>query len=85
MPEKEKREGVTRLQTLSVEKRKFIGQAIIDGLLSPDEVVPLPRYLQTGGNYDQRGAGDTNKQAEETIRRSRCRSSGNSPSGVSRI
>lgn len=57
MPGKEKTENAKRLETLSVERRKFIGQAIIDGLLSPDEVAPVPRYLQTGGNYDQTGSG----------------------------
>jgi len=57
MPEKEKTESAKRLETLSVERRKFIGQAIIDGLLSPGEVVTLTSYLQTGGNYDQTGGG----------------------------
>jgi hypothetical protein len=52
-----------RLETLSTARNKRIGQAIIDGLLTPQDVVSLPNaidndYNQTGnGNYTQR-AGD---------------------------
>jgi hypothetical protein len=50
-----------RLKTLSVEGRKLIGQAIIDGLLTPTAVVGLVAatdYSQSGGGYTQRGGGN---------------------------
>lgn len=51
-----------RLKTLSIEGRKLIGQAIIDGLLTPSSVGGLAAaqtdYSQNGGNYTQRGGGD---------------------------
>lgn len=50
-----------RLKTLSTEGRKLIGQAIIDGLLSPTGVIGLVAaldYTQSGGGYTQRGGGN---------------------------
>jgi hypothetical protein len=49
-----------RLKTESIEGRKLIGQAIIDGLLTPSAVMVAARtdYNQNGGNYTQRGGGD---------------------------
>jgi hypothetical protein len=50
-----------RLKTLSLEGRKLIGQAIIDGLLTPTAVVGLAAttdYSQSGGGYTQRGGGN---------------------------
>ena len=55
-------EETKRLETQSIERRRVIGQAIIDGILSPSEVilaVKPPNYSQSGsGNYRQRGGGD---------------------------
>ena len=50
-----------RLKTLSMEGRKLIGQAIIDGLLTPTAVVGVAEttnYSQSGGGYTQRGGGN---------------------------
>jgi hypothetical protein len=50
-----------RLKTLSIEGRRLIGQAIIDGLLTPSAVIAVAAtkdYNQNGGNYTQRGSGD---------------------------
>ena len=50
-----------RLKTTSTEGRRLIGQAIIDGLLSPSAIIgvtQLTDYGQNGGNYTQRGGGD---------------------------
>jgi hypothetical protein len=51
-----------RLETQSIERRRVIGQAIIDGILNPSEVildVKVKNYVQVGnGNYMQRGGGD---------------------------
>ena len=49
-----------RLETLSTNRRKLIGQAIIDGILSPADVAFLPNmadpdYNQGTGNYTQKG------------------------------
>ena len=50
-----------RLKTLSLEGRKLIGQAIIDGLLTPTAVIGVTAtvdYTQSGGGYTQRGGGN---------------------------
>jgi len=50
-----------QLKTMSTEGRRLIGQAIIDGLLSPSAIigtVAMQDYGQNGGNYTQRGGGD---------------------------
>lgn len=50
-----------RLATLSAEGRKLVGQAIIDGLLTPAAVIGVTRmqdYGQNAGDYNQRGGGD---------------------------
>lgn len=46
--------------TLSTERRRLIGQAIIDGVLTPGEALflPIADYDQTGGNYTQHGNGN---------------------------
>jgi hypothetical protein len=50
--------------TLSVEGRRLIGQAIMDGILTPDEAFLGRRagivldYTQQGGNYTQSGGGN---------------------------
>jgi hypothetical protein len=46
--------------TISTEGRRLIGQAIMDGILAPGEVLLTPRldYTQQGGNYTQRGGGN---------------------------
>lgn len=49
-----------RLATVSTERRKLIGQAIIDGLISPAEsalspVAADPDYNQGQGGYTQKG------------------------------
>ncbi|MFM5893303.1 MAG: hypothetical protein ACKOQM_02585 [Novosphingobium sp.] len=47
--------GIT---THSIEKRKLIGQAIIDGVLNPSHAAlfgPSADYSQNGGNYTQKG------------------------------
>lgn len=49
-------EEVQRLETRSVERRKLIGQAIIDGLLDPEDVAAVvvrKNYNQTSGDYTQ--------------------------------
>lgn len=49
-------EEVQRLETRSVERRKLIGQAIIDGLLDPEEATllrALANYNQSSGDYNQ--------------------------------
>jgi hypothetical protein len=49
-----------RLPTLSTDQRRLIGQAIIDGLLSPTQVAvaaSMPDYNQAKGDYTQRGGG----------------------------
>ena len=55
-------EEAKRLDTQSIERRRVIGQAIIDGILNPSEVilaVKATNYVQAGnGNYRQRGGGD---------------------------
>ena len=55
-------EEAKRLDTQSIERRRVIGQAIIDGILSPSEVilaVKATNYVQAGnGNYRQRGGGN---------------------------
>jgi hypothetical protein len=46
---------------VSTEGRRLIGQAIIDGLLSPSAIIGVAQmtdYGQNGGNYTQRGGGD---------------------------
>ena len=48
-------------ETMSVAQRKVIGQAIIDGILSPRQVAFINAafdYTQTTGNYTQRGGGN---------------------------
>lgn len=46
--------------TVSTEGRRVIGQAIMDGILTPGEAVMAVRldYTQQGGNYTQRGGGN---------------------------
>lgn len=56
---------VKQLETLSMERRQLIGQAILDGLLTPGEatILPLasdPDYDQGQGGYTQKG-GDHNQ------------------------
>jgi hypothetical protein len=56
-------EESARLETISTERRRLIGQAIIDGILSPVEaallaVKPTVDYNQGNGNYKQRGGGN---------------------------
>jgi hypothetical protein len=56
-------EEAKRLETQSIERRRVIGQAIIDGILNPSEVIleaKVLNYTQVGGNgsYTQRGGGD---------------------------
>jgi len=49
-----------QLETLSIEGRKVIGQAIIDGILKPRQVALIDAafdYTQASGNYTQRGGG----------------------------
>ena len=61
-------EEAKRLETQSIERRRLIGQAIIDGILSPSQVVlsasynrapyrqtyHMGGYNQTGGDFWQR-------------------------------
>jgi hypothetical protein len=50
-----------RLKTLSMEGRKLIGEAIINGLLTPTGVIGVAAttdYSQSGGGYTQRGGGN---------------------------
>ena len=50
-----------RLETLAIEQRKVIGQAIIDGILTPRQVAFIDLvsdYAQSSGNYTQRGGGN---------------------------
>jgi hypothetical protein len=59
-------EKAQRIETISVERRRFIGQAIIDGLLTPREATLLtavagPDYDQGNGNYVQSTGGDHNQ------------------------
>jgi hypothetical protein len=51
-----------RLETESIEQRKLIGRAIIDGILKPAQISlisarPVLNYNQGTGNYSQRGGG----------------------------
>jgi hypothetical protein len=67
-------EQAKRLETLSVERRRLIGQAIIDGVLSlkdisfspvaadPDYNQGQSGYTQKGGDHKQ-GGGDYNQSA----------------------
>ena len=50
----------TGRRTVSVEGRRVIGQAVMDGILNPGETIPavLADYLQFGGNYTQSGGGN---------------------------
>ena len=70
-----------KVETLSIETRRLIGQAIIDGLLEPTTSVLLPGiysydpdYNQGQGDYTQRGGdhkqggGNYNQAAITTIR-----------------
>jgi hypothetical protein len=55
------------LETESIEQRKLIGRAIIDGILTPAQINlvsagPVIDYKQGTGNYNQRGGG-THTQA----------------------
>ena len=60
--------------TESVEQRKIIGQAIIDGVLSPRHAAMLDinadysqnggNYTQKGGDYRQNGGGNYNQSKE---------------------
>lgn len=65
---------VQRLESLSIDRRRLIGQAIIDGLVSPAEAAMInfaadPDYDQGQGNYTQKGGdhrqagGDYNQSA----------------------
>ncbi|MDT5052402.1 MAG: hypothetical protein QOF66_768 [Mycobacterium sp.] len=49
---------------LSTEDRKLIGQAIIDGILTPETLLASAHfdYLQNGGNYDQAKGSGTHQQ-----------------------
>jgi hypothetical protein len=49
--------------TVSTEGRRVIGQAIMDGILTPGEALLAVRldYNQHGGNYNQRGGGNYNQ------------------------
>jgi hypothetical protein len=52
-----------RLETESIEQRKLIGRAIIDGILKPAQIsliaaTPVLDYDQGTGNYNQRGGGN---------------------------
>ncbi|MFC9767997.1 hypothetical protein [Rhodococcus jostii] len=54
---------VKRLETRSTERRKLIGQAIIDGILTPADaaLIPIgsdPDYNQSAGDYNQSTGGD---------------------------
>jgi hypothetical protein len=52
---------VRRHETLSTEQRKIIGEAIIEGILSPKQVAFIALtfdYNQAKGNYTQRGGGN---------------------------
>jgi hypothetical protein len=56
-------EKSARLKTISTDRRRLIGQAIIDGILGPVEAAILAAkpnidYSQVNGNYKQRGGGD---------------------------
>lgn len=62
-----------RLSTQSMERRKLIGQAIIDGLIAPESATSLAAmdadynqgqggYTQKGGDHKQ-GGGDYNQSA----------------------
>jgi hypothetical protein len=54
-PSSNKETGIT---SHSIEQRKLIGQAIIDGILSPKHAAllsPTADYSQNGGNYTQKG------------------------------
>jgi hypothetical protein len=60
MAGKHSAEKLKRLETVSTERRKLIGQAIIDGLISPGEAAfsPIaadPDYDQGQGGYTQKG------------------------------
>lgn len=60
--------------TASIEQRKVIGQAIIDGVLSPSHAALLHvnadynqsggNYTQKGGDYKQNGGGNYNQSKE---------------------
>lgn len=80
MAGKHEADKLQRLATVSTERRKLIGQAIIDGLISPGEsafspVAADPDYNQGQGGYTQKGGdhkqggGDYNQsQAITSIR-----------------
>jgi hypothetical protein len=46
--------------TISTEGRRVIGQAIMEGILTPGEAIMAVQlnYTQQGGNYTQRGGGN---------------------------
>jgi hypothetical protein len=52
----EQAEGIS---SMSTDGRRLIGQAIIDGILSPGNAIFAvePRYNQSAGSYDQTGGG----------------------------
>ena len=64
-----------KLQTISIAQRKLVGQAIIDGLLTPGSLVITQAndYDQGTGNYDQgggdhdQGGGNYNQHAEFNV------------------
>jgi hypothetical protein len=54
----------TNPETQSIEQRRLIGQAIIDGVLTPRQIAFIDvrmDYNQHGGNYTQRGGGNYNQ------------------------
>jgi hypothetical protein len=55
-------EKPTNPETQSIEQRRLIGQAIIDGILTPRQVALVDLrtfdYNQSAGNYTQRGGGN---------------------------
>jgi hypothetical protein len=51
---------VKKLESIRTDRRKLIGQAIIDGILTPQDAAFLPNaadpdYNQGTGNYTQKG------------------------------
>jgi hypothetical protein len=63
MTEQDDTAEAKRLETESIEQRKLIGRAIIDGILKPAQIslisaAPTLDYDQGTGNYNQRGGGN---------------------------
>lgn len=57
MEESTQKATSTELRTLSVDQRKVLATAIVEGLINP-AAIAFERLATEGGDYDQNGPGD---------------------------